>query len=123
MLKMLAGLLQPTTGVVTVAGYSPAERDFDYLRRISMVQGNRSQMMWDIPAADFFAVLGEIYAIPRADFRQRLDELIDLLELGDLLTKPVRNLSLGERMKCELWPGCCIAHACSSSMNRRWDST
>jgi ABC-2 type transport system ATP-binding protein len=101
-LKMLAGLLHPTWGEATVAGYLPWQRHPEYLRRISMVMGNKSQMLWDIPPMDSFRVISEIYAVPPLQFRRTLDELIELLDMRDLLTKPVRNLSLGERMKCEL---------------------
>ena len=101
-LKMLSGLLYPTAGEVCVAGYVPWERRPEYLRKISIVFGNKSQMLWDIPAMDSFRVLSEIYLVPEKEFRRTLDDLIDLLEMKDLLTKPVRNLSLGERMKCEL---------------------
>ncbi|NSW53012.1 MAG: ATP-binding cassette domain-containing protein [Anaerolineae bacterium] len=104
-LKMLSGLLYPTSGTARVAGYIPWERDPAYLARISMVMGNRSQMIWDIPPMDSFRVLSEIYRVPPADFRRNIDELIGLLDMGDLLKKPVRNLSLGERMKCELAAG------------------
>jgi ABC-2 type transport system ATP-binding protein len=101
-LKMLTGLLQPTSGTAQVAGFTPWDRQPDYLRQISLVMGNKSQMMWDIPALDTFRVLAEIYRVPAAEFRHTLDELIDLLRLEDRLSQPVRNLSLGERMKCEL---------------------
>ena len=101
-LKMLSGLLHPTGGDARVAGHVPWQRRPDYLRRISMVMGNKSQMMWDIPPLDTFLVLREIYRVPAAEFQQTLDELVALLEMSDLLTKPVRNLSLGERMKCEM---------------------
>ncbi len=104
-LKMLAGLLHPTGGEAQVLGYSPWERRHAYLRRISMVLGNKSQMLWDIPPLDSFRVLGEIYRVPPAEFQQTLDELVVLLEMEELLTKPVRNFSLGERMKCELTAG------------------
>jgi ABC-2 type transport system ATP-binding protein len=101
-LKMLSGLLHPTSGAATVAGHTPWERRPSYLRRISMVMGNKSQMLWDIPPMDSFRVLGEVYAVPPAEFRRTVDELVELLDMRELLTKPVRNLSLGERMKCEL---------------------
>ncbi|NMB62515.1 MAG: ATP-binding cassette domain-containing protein [Chloroflexi bacterium] len=101
-LKMLSGLLYPTAGEVRVAGYVPWERRPEYLRKISIVLGNKSQMLWDIPSMDSFRVLSEIYMVPEQEFRRTLDDLIDLLDMKDLLTKPVRNLSLGERMKCEL---------------------
>jgi len=86
-------------------GFVPWERKPSYLRRISMVLGNKSQMLWDIPPMDTFYVLGEIYHVTPADLRRTLDELVELLEMRELLTKPVRNLSLGERMKCELVAG------------------
>jgi len=104
-LKMLCGLLHPTAGEAKVLGSIPWERRPAYLRRISMVLGNKSQMLWDIPPLDTFRVLGEIYQVPAPEFRQTLDELAGLLDLEPLLTRPVRNLSLGERMKCELVAG------------------
>jgi ABC-2 type transport system ATP-binding protein len=104
-LKMLSGLLYPTRGSVSVAGFTPWERQPDYLRQISMVMGNRSAMNWDIPPLDSFRVLAQIYRVPEKAYRQTLDALITLLHMEDLLKKPVRNLSLGERMKCELVAG------------------
>jgi len=104
-LKMLSGLLHPTAGEARVLGFLPWERKPAYLGRISMVLGNKSQMMWDIPPLDSFAVLGEIYGVSPADLKQTLDELVDLLEMEELMSKPVRNFSLGERMKCELVAG------------------
>lgn len=104
-LKMLAGLLYPTAGEARVLGFRPWERCPAYLRQISMVLGNKSQLNWDIPPLDSFRVLGEIYHVPPAELRATLDELIALLELEALLSKPVRNFSLGERMKCELVAG------------------
>ena len=104
-LKMLSGLLYPTAGEARVLGFAPWKRRAEYLRRISMVLGNKSQMLWDIPPLDTFRVLAEIYQVPPAEYQRTLDELVDLLDMEDLLTKPVRNLSLGERMKCELVAG------------------
>jgi ABC-2 type transport system ATP-binding protein len=104
-LKMLAGLLHPTAGEARVAGFIPWKRSPDFLRSIAMVMGNKSQLLWDIPPLDSFQVLGEIYNLPAADFRRSLDELVELLDLQELLTRPARNLSLGERMKCELAAG------------------
>jgi ABC-2 type transport system ATP-binding protein len=104
-LKMLSGLLRPTAGEARVLGFTPWERRSGYLRRISMVLGNKSQMLWDIPPLDTFRVLGEIYRVPPEEYQRILDELVELLEMKDLLNKPVRNLSLGERMKCELVAG------------------
>ena len=101
-LKMLSGLLYSTSGEARVAGFIPWERKPDYLRQISMVMGNKHQLVWSNTAMDSFYVLGEIYRVPRDEFRRTVDELVDLLEIEDLLSKLVRNLSLGERMKCEL---------------------
>lgn len=104
-LKMLAGLLYPTGGDATVLGYTPWKRDYAFLRRIALLMGNRTQLVWDIPAADSFLVLREIYGVTEADFKRRLDELVELLELQQLIHKPVRQLSLGERMKVEFAAG------------------
>lgn len=101
-LKMLSGLIHPTSGEISVLGFQPWKREADYLRRISIVMGNKSQMLWDIPPMDSFRVLSQIYSVPPVEFRKTLDEIIVLLDMQELLTKPVRNLSLGERMKCEL---------------------
>jgi ABC-2 type transport system ATP-binding protein len=101
-LKMLAGLLYPTSGEARVLGHVPSRRERDYLRRMTMVMGNRNQLQWDIPALDSFELNRAIYRLPRADYVALRDELIDLLEVGDLVRKPVRNLSLGERMKVEI---------------------
>jgi ABC-2 type transport system ATP-binding protein len=104
-LKMLSGLLHPTSGEARVLGFVPWQRKPAYLSRISMVLGNKSQMLWDIPPLDSFRVLAEIYGVDSGEFRATLDELIALLGMEELLTKPVRNFSLGERMKCELVAG------------------
>jgi ABC-2 type transport system ATP-binding protein len=100
-LKMLSGLLHPTAGEALVLGRVPWRRESDFLRQITLLIGNRSQLVWDIPAADSLRVLQEIYRIDETSYRQTLSELTELLELGPLLHKPVRNLSLGERMKVE----------------------
>jgi ABC-2 type transport system ATP-binding protein len=104
-LKMLSGLLHPTAGEAHVLGFTPWERKAGYLRQISLVMGNKSQMLWDIPPLDTFRVLAEIYHVEPTDYKHSLEEMVALLEMEDLLTKPVRNLSLGERMKCELVAG------------------
>ena len=101
-LKMLSGLLHPTSGELSVLSYVPWRRDKAFLRQITLVMGQRNQLVWDIPAADSFELNRAIYRIPPADYKRTLDELVALLELEPLLTKPVRNLSLGERMKCEI---------------------
>ena len=104
-LKMLSGLLHPNSGYASVLGHTPWKRRPEYLRQISMVLGNKSQMLWDIPPLDTFHVLAKIYRVPTKVYQDTLDELVDLLEMEDLLQKPVRNFSLGERMKCELVAG------------------
>ncbi|HEX9076959.1 MAG TPA: ATP-binding cassette domain-containing protein [Anaerolineae bacterium] len=101
-LKMLSGLLHPTGGELTVLGYIPWKREKAFLRQITLVMGQRNQLVWDIPALDSFELNRAIYRIPAGDYRRILGELTELLELGPLLHKPVRNLSLGERMKCEI---------------------
>jgi len=101
-LKMLAGLLHPTAGEVTVLGRVPWKRERAFLRQITLVMGQRNQLVWDIPAIHTFELNRVIYRIPPEDYRRILGELTELLDLGPLLNKPVRNLSLGERMKCEI---------------------
>jgi ABC-2 type transport system ATP-binding protein len=101
-LKMLSGLLYPTSGEGRVLGHVPSKRERDYLRRITLVMGNRNQLQWDLPALDSFELNRAIYRLPRNDFARTRDELIDLLDVGDLVRKPVRQLSLGERMKVEV---------------------
>jgi ABC-2 type transport system ATP-binding protein len=101
-LKMLAGLLYPTSGEARVLGHVPSRREKDYLRRMTMVMGNRNQLQWDIPALDSFELNRAIYRLRREDYLAMRDELVELLDVGDLVRKPVRNLSLGERMKVEI---------------------
>lgn len=101
-LKMLSGILFPTSGRASVLGYTPWERKNEYLRHISLVMGQKNQLWWDLPANDSFLLLKEIYEIPADVYKSRLTELTDLLEIGPLLDTQVRKLSLGERMKCEL---------------------
>jgi viologen exporter family transport system ATP-binding protein len=101
-LKMLSGLLYPTSGVAQVLDHVPSKRSREFLRQITLVMGNRNQLQWDLPALDSFELNRAIYRIPRADFTPLRDELIELLDVDDLVRKPVRNLSLGERMKVEV---------------------
>ncbi len=100
-LKVLTGLLQPTTGDVSVFGFVPWQRKNSFLRHITFVVGNRSQLWWDLPVADSFEIHRAIYRLRYEDYNTMRTTLTDLLELGPLLRKPVRTLSLGERMKCE----------------------
>jgi len=101
-LKMLSGLLHPSGGEVRVLGHVPNRRERDYLRRMTLVMGNRNQLQWDLPALDSFELNRAIYRLPVNEFRQTRDELVELLDIGDLVRKPVRQLSLGERMKVEV---------------------
>jgi ABC-2 type transport system ATP-binding protein len=101
-LKMLSGLLHPTSGQVKVLGFEPAKRNYDYFRQMTLVMGNRNQLSWDLPALDSFDLQRAIYGIPDDRYRKTLAEFIELLELQDLVQKPIRNLSLGERMKMEI---------------------
>jgi ABC-2 type transport system ATP-binding protein len=99
---MLSGLLHPTAGAVSVLGHTPWQRDRNYLRQITLVMGNRHQLQWDIPCIDSFELNRAVFRILRREYQATLDELVDLLDLASLLNKPVRNLSLGERMKSEI---------------------
>jgi ABC-2 type transport system ATP-binding protein len=101
-LKMLSGLLHPTGGSLSVLGHIPGKREKEFLRRITLVMGQRNQLVWDIPAMDSFELNRAIYRLPADDYRRTVNELTELLDLGPLLRRPVRNLSLGERMKCEI---------------------
>jgi ABC-2 type transport system ATP-binding protein len=101
-LKVLTGLLHPTTGDVRVLGHVPAARVPALQRLVALVMGQKSQLWWDLPTFDSMLVFKEIYRVDDATFAARLAELSELLDLGELLRVPVRKLSLGERMKCEL---------------------
>ena len=101
-LKILSGLLYPTSGEAEVLGHVPWRRENSYLQRMTLIMGQRNQLTWDIPVIDSFEMNRAIYGVSRADYDERLEELVDLLDLGDLVRTPVRNLSLGERMKCEI---------------------
>jgi ABC-2 type transport system ATP-binding protein len=104
-LKMLSGLLHPSGGMARVLNFTPWDRKPDFLRSITLVMGQRNRLSWDIPAADSYLLNQAVYRLSDADYRQTLDELNELLDLEPLMRKPVRNLSLGERMKCELAAG------------------
>ncbi len=101
-LKMLSGLLYPTSGEALVLGHTPSKREKSFLKQIALVMGQRNQLLWDIPALDTFDLLRAIYRLPTNEFIQTRDDLLELLDLTDLAKKPVRNLSLGERMKMEI---------------------
>jgi ABC-2 type transport system ATP-binding protein len=101
-LKVLSGLLHPTSGEVEVDGHEPRRREDAFLKKIMLVLGQKQQLLWDLPASDTFELNRAVYDVPRAQFEETIRELSDLLELGNLVKKPTRTLSLGERMKCEL---------------------
>src|SRR5215217_6791803 len=101
-LKMMAGLLEPTGGMVRVLGHEPFKRQPAFQRRFALVLGQKNQLWWDLPASESFLLNKEIYGVSDAEYRRTLGELSDLLDLRPLLDVQVRKLSLGERMKCEL---------------------
>jgi ABC-2 type transport system ATP-binding protein len=101
-LKMLSGLIYPTSGTAQVLGFVPWERADSFRRRFSLVMGQKNQLWWDLPAADSFQLHREIYSLPTVDFNRTLGELTELFQVEALTRQPVRELSLGERMKMEL---------------------
>ncbi len=101
-LKMLAGLLHPTRGTVRIDGEIPQQRAERFLKQITLVMGQKQQLLWDLPPRDTFAMNGAIYDIPKAQLAETIEELCALLEVKELIGRPTRQLSLGERMKCEL---------------------
>jgi ABC-2 type transport system ATP-binding protein len=101
-LKMLAGILYPTSGTVDVLGHTPINRNKDYLKKICFVMGNKGNINWDLPSIDTFRYQRLIYNVPQNEFKRNLDMLTSLLNVQHLLSIPLRRLSLGERMKMEL---------------------
>jgi len=101
-LKMLSGLLTPTAGAATALGHVPWRREAAFQKKISLVMGQRTQLWWEIPALETFRLNQAIYGIPEPDFRRNLDELVELLDLGEHLAVPVKKLSLGQRMRAEM---------------------
>ena len=101
-LKVLSGLLVPTSGDVRVLGHVPSRRSYEFLSSIMLVAGQKNQLIWDLPPADTFELNRAIYGVSVTDFRARVGELVKLLEIEDVVQKPTRQLSLGERMKSEL---------------------
>ena len=101
-LKMLSGLIYPTSGTARVAGFDPTQRENAYRRLFALVLGQKNQLWWDLPAQESFLLLRHIYGIPAQQFQETLDELVELLDVRPKLNVMVRELSLGERMKMEL---------------------
>jgi ABC-2 type transport system ATP-binding protein len=101
-IKMLCGLLRPTAGDLEVLGHVPSKRGYDFLSRISVVFGQKSMLWWDVSTYDSLLIHKEMYALPKARFDQSVTDLAERLQIQDLLNIPVRKLSLGQRMRCEL---------------------
>ena len=101
-LKTLSGLLYPSSGTVQVIGFNPWERNPEFLKNISLIMGQKNQLWWDLPAIETFELNREIYEIPLKKYKEALEELMELLDVGDLLNVQVRRLSLGQRMRMEL---------------------
>ena len=101
-LKMLTGLIHPSGGELEVAGHEPFRRQARFLRQITLVMGNRQQLLWDLPALDSLRVNAAVYGIAEAEAQRRIGQLAEMLELGQELRRPMRKLSLGQRMKAEL---------------------
>jgi len=108
LIKMFTGIVVPSSGFVQIIGYDPAKRDRRFRKKIALVMGQKSQLWWDLPAMDSFQLLQRYYEISDADFKERVGELSELLDVKDLLQVHVRKLSLGERMKVELMS--CLLH-------------
>ena len=101
-IKILSGILTPDSGTVLVNGRVPYKNRIAHVREIGVVFGQRSQLWWDVPVIDSFELLKDIYSIPQPVYQQSLEELTELLDLKELLRSPVRQLSLGQRMRCEI---------------------
>lgn len=101
-LKMLTGLIHPSSGSLKVGGFSPFRRQEAFLQRITLVMGQKQQLLWDLPAIDSLKINAAVYNISDREFQQRVGELTEMLSLGSKLNQPVRKLSLGERMKAEI---------------------
>ena len=100
--KILSGILNPDSGSCTVGGFVPWKNRKAYVRNIGVVFGQRTQLWWDLPVSDSFSLLKDIYGVPDAEFKRNLETMVELLSLGPFIDTPVRNLSLGQRMRCDL---------------------
>ena len=101
-IKIMSGILTPTSGECSIMGQVPWKDRQKYVKNIGVVFGQRSQLWWDVPIIDSFELLKDIYKIPEKEYEETLNDLIDSLNLKDLLNRPLRQLSLGQKMKCEL---------------------
>ncbi|UCF30864.1 MAG: ATP-binding cassette domain-containing protein [bacterium] len=101
-LKMLCGILHPSSGHLEVLGHRPSRREKDFLRQITYVAGQRNRLFWDLPAEDYFSFCQVLYEIPDPVYRRNLDELVELAGIGEILNVPQRKLSAGQRKRCEI---------------------
>jgi ABC-2 type transport system ATP-binding protein len=101
-LKMLSGIIYPTNGEIDILGYTPFDKNYDFLRQIGLVMGQKNQLWWDLSASDSYDLLKEIYDLDQKTFQKNLDEMVSVLGMEKLLHNRIRNMSLGERMKCEI---------------------
>lgn len=101
-IKIMTGILKPTQGTCRILGVDPMENRMQFVKRVGVVFGNRSNLMWDLPVIDSFNMMQKIYKIPRVDFLDNLHELVTLMNVQNFLNTPVRQLSLGQRMRCEI---------------------
>jgi ABC-2 type transport system ATP-binding protein len=101
-LKMLSGILYPSSGTIDILGFEPFQKDYTFLKQIGFVMGQKNQLLWDLPATDSFAVNKDIYEISDNDYKKTLHDLVELLDAKDIISQPVRTLSLGQRMRLEL---------------------
>ena len=101
-IKIMSGILTPTSGECSIMGHTPWKDRKKYVKNIGVVFGQRSQLWWDVPIIDSFELLKDIYKIPTAEYNETLNDLINALNLKELLNRPLRQLSLGQKMKCEL---------------------
>ena len=101
-IKILSGILTPDSGTVMVDGRVPYKNRIEHAREIGVVFGQRSQLWWDVPVIDSFELLKDIYSIPKEKYKNNMEELCELLDLKELLRSPTRQLSLGQRMRCEI---------------------
>lgn len=101
-LKMLSGIIYPTSGEIKILGHIPFEKNYDFLRQIGLVMGQKNQLWWDLSASDSYDLLKEIYDLDGQTFKKNLAEMVEVLGMQKILTQRIRNMSLGERMKCEI---------------------
>ncbi len=101
-IKIISGIIYPSSGKATVLGFTPWDKKYAYLNQISLVMGQKNQLWWDLPATDSFNLMREIYNIPKKTYKKNMDRMVDMLGMGNIINQRLRNMSLGERMKCEL---------------------